>query len=259
MPTGRSQRAGARFPIRELGTETWPDFVRIMRSTMACGVGAGASHSTSNPVRRTGRLHRGEPTNTDLCARIDPTPPSSTTGRTSSAGVSSVPRLSSRAAWEASASWVWLRPTGGSRASSSTVTGGSRESGKRRWRGPFASSPPTVAGRSMAIQSPPAGNPTRTHSCGVELNQCSPMPDSVRSVLSVPARSSCGESFAGDEVSRVDRGPADAAAQTSRGFRGRWWRLRASCPRFGMRRSAGSAARSPAGPPPCRPYGAGSA
>ena len=30
MPTERSQRAGARFPIRELGTETWPDFVRIM-------------------------------------------------------------------------------------------------------------------------------------------------------------------------------------------------------------------------------------
>jgi hypothetical protein len=226
---------------------------------MVFGVGAGASPSTSSPVRRTGRLPRGEPTNRVWFGRIGPTPPSCTTGRRSSGGVSSVLRPSSRAAWEGSASWVWLHPAGGSRASSSTVTGGRRESGTRRWREPFASSPPTVAGRSMAIQSPPAGNPTRTHSCGVELSQCSPTSDSVRSVLSVPARSSCDESFAGDEVSLVDRGPAAAAARTSRGFRGRWWRLRASCPRSGMRRSAGSATRTPAGPQSCQPCGAGSA
>jgi len=155
---------------------------------MVCGVAVGASPSTSSPVSRTGRLPHAGHTKRDSFERIGPTRPSFTTERTSLAGVSSDHLLSSRAEWQDSASWARLHPTGGSHASSSTATGGGRESRKLRWQAHFASLPPKAAGRSMAIQSPPAGNLTRAHSCRVELNQCSPRSGSVPSVLWVRAR-----------------------------------------------------------------------
>src|SRR5208337_2516387 len=99
----------------------------LWRSTMVCGVAAGASPSTSNPVVRSGRLRRDKRTKRDLFERTGPTRPSFTTRRTSLGGVSSDLLQSSRAEWEATVSWVWLCLTGGLRASSSTGIGGGRE------------------------------------------------------------------------------------------------------------------------------------
>src|SRR5207244_11885810 len=62
----------------------------------------------------------------------------------------------------------------------------------------------------------------------------------VRSPVGLPQVSACG-----------------AAARTSPGPRGRWWRPRPACPPTGRRRSAESAARSPADRRSCRPCGAG--
>src|SRR3984893_13480957 len=113
---------------------------------MVCGVAAGASPSTLSQVNRTRRLGRTERTKRDLFERITPTRRSSTTELTSSAGVSSDLLPSSRPEWEGWASWVRLHPTGGSRASSSTATGGGRESRKPRWQEHFARSPRKVVG-----------------------------------------------------------------------------------------------------------------
>lgn len=167
---------------------------------MVCGVAAGAWLSTRSWMSRTEPLPHPGLTRRDWFDRISRTRLLSTTGRMSLAGVSSGPQPSSRAEWADSASWACLHPTGGSHASSSTATEGGRESRRPRWPAPFASSPPKAVGRSMDIQLPLEGSPTRAHSCSVELNQCSPRPDSARSALWVQARWLCDEWFAVDDV-----------------------------------------------------------
>ena len=163
---------------------------------MAYGVAAGASPSTSRPVSRTAIPGRTGRTRRDWFEQISLTRPSSTTARTSLGGVNSDPLPSSRAAWDGLAGWGRLRPTGGSRAFSSTATGGKRESRKPRWQARFASLPLKAAGRSMVILSPPGGNRTRAHSCSEALNQCSLTSDFVRSVLSVRVSWLCEGWFA---------------------------------------------------------------
>jgi len=154
-------------------------------------VAAGASPSTPSPVGRSRRLPRTGRTRRDSFEPIDPMRPWSMTVRTSLGGVSSDRRPSSPREWEASPGWVRLRPTGGSPASSSTGTGGKKESGKQRWPARFAASPPEAAGRLTVIQSPPERSLTRAPSCGVGLSRRSPMPDSMRSVPWGRARWSC--------------------------------------------------------------------
>ena len=69
----------------------------------------------------------------------------------------------------------------------------------------------------MVIQSPPGRNPTRAHSCGAGLNQCSPRADSVRSALWAQARWSCEEWFAvGDVVRRGARARATSGLEGQR-------------------------------------------
>ena len=163
------------------------------KNTTVCGVVAGAWRFTRSRASPPRLWRRAGCTRKSWFEEITPTPPWSTTGRTSSGGVSLGPPQNSRLGWADSANWGQTRLTGGSRVSSSTATGEKKVSRRRRWREPFASSPPKAVERSMAIPSIPRGNPTRVHSCLAARSQCSRRQDSVPSARSVRASWLCEE------------------------------------------------------------------
>src|SRR5437899_13059284 len=98
---------------------------------------------------------------------------------------------------------MWLRPTGGLPASSSTATTDARGWLRKRWKEHSASSPREGAERSTDTPSHfHEGNHTRVHSSGAEPSQCTTASASVPSVLSAQAIAlrSCEKVFVVDDV-----------------------------------------------------------